>query len=136
MTYTISVKLINDSGEALNIIEKSCAENAIWLEQNGVQKLTMDASGTSGVLRFQGGNGEKFLVALGVHNYKHWSSVLVDLDGNQTAMRIHPTYYGNNTKPHWDQVPEMTKTTAKGKTVGIYYYKPTGEDLRAVITYA
>ncbi|KAF3165553.1 hypothetical protein TWF106_005924 [Orbilia oligospora] len=139
MSYNTTLKIINDSGDTLKIIEKTCQDGSSWYgdESTGDQHLVQASSGTSGCLRFEAGNGEKFLVATGVHNYKRWSSILVDLNGSQTAMKIHPTYYGSgHDKPLWDQLPEITKATAKGRTVGIYYYKPDGNDLRAVVTYA
>ncbi|KAK6345780.1 hypothetical protein TWF718_007686 [Orbilia javanica] len=138
MSYNITLKIINDSGDSLNIIEKTCSKGSAWYESNDDQRLYMVNSGGSGLLRFEAGNGEKFIVAAGIHSYKYWSSVLVDLNMEQTAMNIHPTYYGGSgsAKPDWDQLPQITKTTIGGRTVGLYFYKPEGQNLRAVITYA
>ncbi|KAH8725726.1 fungal fruit body lectin [Phaeosphaeriaceae sp. PMI808] len=139
MSYTITLKFINDTEDTLTIIEKTCQDGAVWTERGHQQTLSMPNSGTSGLLRFQSSIGEKFIVATGVHNYARWCDILVDLDGSKTAMRVHPTYYTDgdpNYKALWNQATTVTKTTAKGKTVGIYFYKPDSNNLLAVCTYA
>src|SRR6218665_1590980 len=114
MSWSITLKIINDSGDTLKIVEKTCQIGSTWTDNNGDQYLAMTSSGTSGVLRFEAGNGERFIVAAGVHSYKRWSSILVDLDDNRTAMKVHPTYYeGGPDKP--DQHEQITKVTAKGR---------------------
>lgn len=139
MSYTITLKFINDTNDRITIIEKTCQGGAAWTETGHQQTLLMSDSGTSGLLRFQSRIGERFIVAIGVHNYERWCDILVDLDDSQTAMRVHPTYYMEDDARYqalWDQAAMATKTTAKGKTIGIYFYKPDGNNLLAVCTYA
>ena len=139
MSYTITLKFLNDTEDTLTIIEKTCQGGAVWTERGHQQTLSMSSSGTSGLLRFQSSIGEKFIVATGVHNSARWCDILVDLDGIQTAMRVHPTYYTDgdpNYKALWNQATMVTKTTGKGKTVGIYFYKADSNNLLAVCTYA
>ena len=139
MSYTTTLKFINNTKETLTIIKKTCQDGAVWTERRHQQTLSMPSSGTSGLFRFQSSIGEKFIVVTGVYNSARWCDILVDLDGSQTAMRVHSTYYTDsdpNYKALWNQATTVTKTTRKGKTVGIYFYKPDSNNLLAVCTYA
>ncbi|KAG2043731.1 Cytolysin/lectin, partial [Suillus americanus] len=55
--------------------------------------LVMDGSGTSGALRFRNGAGEQFVVTRGVHNYKRWCDIVIDLTPGDTGVRIQHEYY-------------------------------------------
>lgn len=93
MTYTITVRVYQSNPNAFfEIVEKTVwnyANGGTWTVKDDRQVLTMGGSGTSGILRFVSGE-ERFIVALGVHNYKRWVDVSTGLAPNQTATNAHP----------------------------------------------
>ncbi|RDW74633.1 uncharacterized protein DSM5745_07295 [Aspergillus mulundensis] len=106
MPYTHPITLINNTPETLTIVEKTIwhyANGGIWTEHdpdltlNPHQGLflTMNGSGTSGMLRVRSSSGEFFTVVVGYHNYEFWCDAQVDLEDGDTAMKVHPEYYGS-----------------------------------------
>ncbi|KAG2128533.1 fungal fruit body lectin-domain-containing protein, partial [Suillus bovinus] len=75
------------------VAEKNVWHNGRWSNTDSIQTLTMGGSGMSGGLRFISGTREKFLVVLGIHNYKRWCNINTDLVPLATATNIHPEYY-------------------------------------------
>ena len=115
-------------------MEKTSGGN--WSEVDGEQILTMGGSGTSGTLRFKNPQGDYFLVALGVHNYKRWCDIVVDITPSNTGTEIHPTYYSNGARGEmlWKQLASLEKTTSKGVRFKVEYYKEEGHTFWATIT--
>lgn len=141
-SYTINLRVINDTDDELILIEKTCwhyTSSCAWTEREGSHLLSMGGSGTSGLLRFQSSAGEKFSLVLGVHNYERWCNINVDLKDDDTGTKIHPQYYAANTTESGvreKQLSEITKTTSKGKKLQISYYQKEGKKLLANFTYA
>lgn len=138
--YTINVRVIDDSiTDNLTIVEKACwhyANGCTWTSHPGGNLLTMGGSGTSGMLRFTAAGGQHCALIVGVHNYKVWCDVLVDLKSDDTLVKLLPTYYGAGERNvGWVQKSSVVKTTAAGKEVGVNFYQTEGNQLLANFTY-
>ncbi|KAF8889680.1 fungal fruit body lectin-domain-containing protein [Infundibulicybe gibba] len=128
--YEINVRIINASSQRFNIVEKTVwhyANGGQWNELvKGVHTLTMGGSGTSGGLRFVSPSGEIFAVFMGVHNCVRWCDIVPDLEGGNTAVVIHPTYYGGDRGDLlWKQASQMAKVTSKGRKLSIVFAEST-----------
>ncbi|BFI25590.1 hypothetical protein MPTK2_1g22420 [Marchantia polymorpha subsp. ruderalis] len=138
MSYTIRVRVIESKPTAWYSVVEKCnwLYGGYWTEVDGEDFLHMDASGTSGMLRFRNPAGEFFLVALGVHNYKRWCDIVVDQKNTNTGVEILPTYYNNGSRQEmlWKQLATYEKKTSKGETIKVNYYKEDGNNLYATIT--
>nr|AUX13431.1 fruit body lectin [Dumortiera hirsuta] len=141
MSYTIRVRVIQkDPAKWFSIGEKTVwhyANGGTWTKCDGELTLTMGGSGTSGTLRFKNPQGEYFLVALGVHNYKHWCDILPNLSSSNTGVEIHPKYYVDGSSENaalWKQAGELEKKSSNGTTIAVKYYKEDGKTFYATIT--
>ncbi|KIK57114.1 hypothetical protein GYMLUDRAFT_229808 [Collybiopsis luxurians FD-317 M1] len=138
MSYTITVKVYQTNPNAFfQLVEKGVwyyANGGTWSETDGVHKLTMGGSGTSGILRFRTEQGkEAFFVALGVHNYKPWVDIITGLADDVTGVKALPEYY-NDTNPERVKSREAQRTSqeilnAQGRTVGANYTVTSGNNL-------
>ncbi|KAK4135131.1 fungal fruit body lectin [Trichocladium antarcticum] len=140
MSYTLQLRIVNDTTDVLTLVEKSCWYGAgtAWTATESGHVLSMNASGSSGMLRFRLGNGKLFSVAVGVHNYKRWCDVQGDIADNQPLTRTHPNYYNDSdpkNKALWAQASEAS-ATANGRRVTVSFYQPEGNRLLATVTYA
>ena len=141
MSYTISVRVYQTNPNAFfNIVEKTVwqyANGGTWSESNGEQVLTMGGSGTSGTLRFVADNGENFIVALGVHNYKRWCDIVTNLSNQQTGVIINPEYYDSKypdrEAAREKQLASYNVKNAKGRNFAVNFTKGDGNDLKANI---
>ncbi|TFK33268.1 Cytolysin/lectin [Crucibulum laeve] len=85
-------------------VESTCchlAGGANWIfptKENPQWSLRMKRTGTSGSIRFVNELGESFLVVLGVRNYRPWFDIVTDLKPDDTAMKIHPSYYNGGER--------------------------------------
>jgi hypothetical protein len=141
MAYRINVRIINDTDVHLDVIEKTCWKGAgtAWTKSESGRLLSMNASGTSGMLRLRSSEGEHFAVALGVHNYKRWCDVDVNLSDSQVLTGLHPAYYNENDNKYkalWAQATEATGTSSKGRKFSITFYVVEGNNLRANLVFA
>ncbi|KAI0406773.1 fruit body lectin [Xylaria palmicola] len=98
MSYTVRVRARNaNNAPYFHIAEMAVwhyANGGSWLNSDGVLKLTMGGSGTSGMLRYQTeAGGEPFTVVIGVHNYNPWVHILPDVAPNETCVALLPQYY-------------------------------------------
>ncbi len=112
------------------------ANGGTWAESYGEYVLQMGGSGTSGTLRFVGENNEKFIVALGVHNYKRWGDIVTNLTDEQTGVVINPQYYDGNAeraRARERQLAEYSVKNVQGRNITINYTVAEGNDLRANI---
>jgi len=72
-----------------------CFPTESWGEVNGLMRLSMGDSGTSGCLMFRNRAArEKFAVTLGVHNYAPWEDIATKF-GDETAEDIRDSFYGH-----------------------------------------
>ncbi|KAG1739395.1 Cytolysin/lectin [Suillus paluster] len=118
---SVEVKITDDTTckPGFTVVEK-----AVWLHANGgtwsnigpTETLITGGSGTSGALRFRNGAGEEFLVTLGVHNYKRWYDVVMDLAPGDRGMKIQPEYYSDSARGEmlWKQLAEVRKKEREG----------------------
>ncbi|KAL3465722.1 fungal fruit body lectin [Aspergillus heterothallicus] len=123
MSYTITVIVVNTTGNALSIVEKASwhyGGGGTWAEHDGQHTLTMGSSGTSGSLRFQSSNGELFNVVVGVHNYHPWGDVQVDLVGHDTAVKLLPEYYSGG-RLSGEAHRDIKRTSGKGTNVRVLF---------------
>ncbi|PCH36032.1 lectin 1a [Wolfiporia cocos MD-104 SS10] len=139
MSYTIVVRVIDASDVGFSLVEKTVwyyANGGTWSNTNGIQTLVMGGSGTSGTLRFKSGDGEAFLVAVGVHNYKHWCDVAVDLTDGDTSMKVQPTYYESTdrAKVREEQLSEITRKNSKGRSISVKYVTQDSNTFHAIVT--
>jgi len=71
-----------------------CFPTESWGEVNGLMRLSMGGSGTSGCLMFMNrATREKFGVTFGVHNYAPWEDVATRF-GDESAQDIRDSFYG------------------------------------------
>ena len=142
MSYTLAVRTNNDTTDSLTLVEKSIwyyGNGGTWTDREEGHILQIGSSGTSGLLRFKSTNGEIFVIAVGVHNYKRWCDVLVNLKDDDTLTKLHPTYYDEKNPKYqalWKQAPEASATSSKGKKVTVSFYVADGNSLKATLTYA
>jgi len=141
MSYKITVRVYQTNPNAFfHIVEKTVwnyANGGTWSEMNGEQILTMGGSGTSGTLRFVADNGENFIVALGVHNYKRWGDIVTNLTNEQTGVIINPEYYNNanadRVAARERQLASYSVNNAKGRKFAVNYTVAEGNDLQCNI---
>jgi hypothetical protein len=139
MTYILPVAIVNETDEALTVVEKTCwyyANGGTWTEEKSDKfVLEMGGSGTSGMLRIQASSGNTFSVIVGYHNYKFWCDAQVDLQNDDTAVKLHPEYYNGGRLSQ--EARDITKrTTSAGRTVQVHLQNlPCGRP-PVIITYS
>ena len=88
--YIFDVKINTPGFDLLD-----CYPTESWSEANGLIRLSMGGSGTSGCLMFMNkATREKFAVTLGVHNYAPWEDIATTF-GDESAEDIRDSFYGN-----------------------------------------
>ncbi|KAN0136957.1 Fungal fruit body lectin [Lactarius tabidus] len=116
------------------------ANGGTWDEVNGYLVLKMGGSGTSGSLRLQSESGESFVVTLGVHNYKRWGDIVMNLKNDQTGCTINPEYYSNDfpnrQKQREKQLSTYEVADLKGRKCSFEYTVTEGNDLKVRIIIA
>ncbi|KAF8547947.1 lectin [Imleria badia] len=140
MSYSIAIRIYqtNPARGDFSVVENTCFTKGTWSETNEVLTLTMDGSGTSGVLRFMSDKGELITVAVGVHNYKRWCDIVTGLKTNETALVINGQYYNNGGRDYMreKQLAEYKVTSPAGTNVAIVYKVPDGNNLQADVIFA
>ncbi|KAL5366432.1 fungal fruit body lectin-domain-containing protein [Aspergillus floccosus] len=136
MTYKLGIKIVNNTDDALRVIERTCwhyANGATWTEDN---VLEMGGNGTSGMLRIKASPGDTFSVIVGFHNYNPWCDAQVDLQTDDTAVKLHPEYY-NGGRLSGEASAGVTRTTSSGKTVKVQFHAlPDGPVFIPIVTYS
>ena len=139
MSYKITVRVYHTNTNAFfQLVEKTnwnYANGGTWTECYGEHILTMGGSGTSGTLRFLSDTGERFIVALGVHNYKRWSDIVTGLAPDQTGIVINSEYYnsGGRAYAREKQLSTYSVTSSAGRRFTVTYIVTEGNDLKANI---
>ncbi|PKX90472.1 uncharacterized protein P174DRAFT_515557 [Aspergillus novofumigatus IBT 16806] len=137
MSYTIRLRIENGTSDTLTAVEKTCwyyANGCTWTEKDGEHVLFMGGSGTSGMLRFKTSSGDFFTVVLGMHNYSPWSGLLVNLQDDDTALKLHPEYYNGGKFSH--SAPDAySPPTAHGKMVWITLQRKDENEVFAALNY-
>ncbi|KAL4746990.1 hypothetical protein BDW72DRAFT_24471 [Aspergillus terricola var. indicus] len=144
MAYILPFSIVNNTDDPLTIVEKTCwyyANGGAWTDHDPTSIshsnliLTMNGSGTSGMLRIMASSGQIFTVIVGYHNYEFWCDVQMDLSSEDTAVRLHPEYYGGGRLS--GEAHNAVKRTAKdGRTVEVHLqHLPCGRP-PVVITYS
>ncbi|KAF8434250.1 lectin [Terfezia claveryi] len=138
MSYTISVRIYQTNTNAFfQLVEKTVwnyANGGTWTEANDEHILTIGGSGTSGTLRFSSDTGERFLVALGVHNYKRWGDIVTGLSTDQTGVVLNAEYYNSvRSFAREKQLSTYTVTSGQGRKFTVTYTVAEGNNLRANI---
>jgi hypothetical protein len=123
MPYTHHVAIINDTQDALTVIEKTCwyyANGGAWTEDTGDKlTLTLGGSGTSAMLRIRASSGQTFTVVVGYHNSEFWCDAQVDLGDGDTAVKLHPEYYNGGILSS-QAAPSSERKTSAGRTVKVH----------------
>lgn len=136
MTYKLEVKIVNNTNDALTVVEKTCwyyANGGTWTENN---VLEMGGSGTSGMLRIKASSGHTFSVIVGFHNYNPWCDAQVDLRDDDTAVKLHPEYY-NGGRLSEEAHSLVSRTTSTGRTVKVQIQAlPDGPVFIPIVTYS
>jgi hypothetical protein len=142
MSYNITVCIYQTNPNAFfKIVEKTCfhyANGCTWSEVNDQHVLAMGGSGTSGALRFQcDETGERFIVTLGVHNYKRWGDIVSNLSTSETGLLIQPQYYSGDHKDREQarekQLASYSVKNAKGRQLAFNYTTTEGSNLKCDI---
>jgi len=144
MSYTITVCVYQTNPNAFfKIVEKTCwnfANGGTWSEMNDEHVLAMGGSGTSGALRFQcDATGERFIVTLGVHNYKRWGDIVSNLTTSETGVMIQPQYYSSDSehkdraKARESQLVSYNLKNAQGRQMAFNYTVADGNNLKCNI---
>ncbi|TFK35136.1 Cytolysin/lectin [Crucibulum laeve] len=125
MAYTAAVSL-SFVPSHFTVVESTCwhyANGCTWEQpssSNGSQwTLKMNGSGTSGALRLMNSSGEYIFLLVGVHNYRIWLDVLTDLKSDDTAVKIHPTYYAGGSRSGLSLVESIERSDSKGRKVSL-----------------
>ena len=137
MSYTITAQVYQTNRNAFfHVVEKTVwhyANGGTWGEVDGAHVLTMGGSGTSGSLRFASDTGEKFIITLGVHNYKRWGDIVTNLSNDQTGVVITPQYYSNDHRDREQQREKQLATynvnNAQGRKFEFTYTVADGNNL-------
>ena len=94
--YIFDVKIDTPGFDLLD-----CFPTESWGEVNGLMRLSMGGSGTSGCLMFMNrATREKFAVTFGVHNYAPWEEIATKF-GAETVEEIRDSYYGKGKRNLW-----------------------------------
>jgi len=139
MSYTITLRVYQTNTNAFfHVVEKTVwgyANGGTWDEFHGEHVLKMGGSGTCGTLRFQTDLGEKFVVAVAVHNYERWCDIVQDVHNDQTGATIQAEYYngGDRTRQREKQLPNYSSVGSAGRNVSINFTGKEGNDLKADI---
>ncbi|TFY53809.1 hypothetical protein EVG20_g9960 [Dentipellis fragilis] len=127
MAYTMNVRVYQrNTSDWYNLIEKAVYSEASWGLAFDEHVLRMTGSGTSGTLRFVNAAGNYFIVALGVHNYKPWLDIAIDLGPTDTCVKTHPEWYTDGTQraeARWSQWNTVDRKDGKGATLNTYITK-------------
>jgi hypothetical protein len=123
MPYTLRVAIVNNTDDALTVIEKTCwyyANGGAWTEDTGNKlTLTLGGSGTSGMLRIRASSDHTFSVVMGYHDSEFWCDVQVDLNDGDTAVKLHPEYYDGGALSA-QACPSVERGTSGGRTVRVH----------------
>jgi hypothetical protein len=139
MSYSITLRIFQTNPDTFfRVVEQTVwnyANGGTWTQNNGEYKLTMGGSGTSGTIRFVADNGENFIVAIGVHNYKRWCDIVTNLTNDQTGVIINPEYYNSGQRAYQREKQLATYSVAdvKGRKYEVKFTKDDGNDLAANI---
>ncbi|KAF9237748.1 lectin [Melanogaster broomeanus] len=138
MSYSIALRIFqaNPSRGYFSIVEQTCwnyASGGTWSEANGICTLTMGGSGTSGTIRLMSDQGERILVAVGVHNYERWCDVVTGLASDATGLVVNGEYYNNGGRDYMreKQLSSYSVTSAAGTKVQVKYTVAEGNNLQA-----
>ncbi|KAF9545682.1 fruit body lectin [Agrocybe pediades] len=137
MSYTLTLRTYQTDPTAFfAVVEQSAWVNAAWSDTDGVKKLSITGSGTSGGLRFQcPDTKETFAVYVGVHNFKRWCDIVVDTAEN-TVTTLFPEYYKGGTPQDaalWRQAASFSATNSRGRKISINFSVADGNNLVANI---
>ena len=137
MSYSIKVRIYQTNQNAFfKCVEKACFTKGTWSEVDDCHILTMDNSGTSGILRLKSDVGEEMTtIALGVHNYKRWCDVVTGLSSADTGLKILPQYYDGGGRAYMreKQLAQYSVKSAKGRNFEVKYNIGEGNHLEANI---
>ncbi|KAG6907608.1 hypothetical protein DXG01_008226 [Tephrocybe rancida] len=133
--YTLALRVFQTNPDNFfRVVEQTVwnyADGGSWDTVNGQQVLTINGSGTSGTIRFLADNGENFIVAVGVHNFKRWSDIVTNLANDQTGVIINPQYYSQKDREEQrdKQLASYQVKNAKGRQFAIKFIQAEGENL-------
>ena len=142
MSYTITARVFRINPNAFfRVAEKTVwhfANGGTWGEVDETHVLKMGGSGTCGSLRFVSDTtDEKFIVTLGVHNYKRWGDIVTNLTDEETGVVITPQYYGGKHREREQQrekqLTSYSVKNAKGREISFDYIETEGKDLKVNI---
>ncbi|KAJ8110345.1 hypothetical protein ONZ43_g5891 [Nemania bipapillata] len=130
MAYTVRVRARQPNANAyFHVAEMAAFHSGSWSNTDGVLKLTMSASGTSGMLRYQTETGaEAFTVAIGVHNYKPWVHILPDVAPSETCVALLPQYYAGGKHSGIPIVPTCTVYNSAQRSLTATFVSTEGHD--------
>ena len=132
----IKVYVDNKNCDELKLVEKSVwmyANGGIWEEFGEVHKLTMNGSGTSGMLRYLTASGEYFAAAFGIHNYAPWSGLAVDITSGDTLQQVHKEFYAGGPRSS-PTVQDATAKSKSGKSFSIKFEEESDKTYIATLT--
>ncbi|KAH6838681.1 fungal fruit body lectin [Chaetomium sp. MPI-CAGE-AT-0009] len=147
--YQLQLFVINHSA-APSLIEQSCWQNnnTTWTTDTTTTAkgatlttytLSMDESGSSGMLRFRTQSGTIFAVAIGVHNFERWCDVQVNLTGDNPLTKLHARYYDEADELYqklWAQSTEASGVlNNEGHEAKVGFYKTEGQFLAGYLAY-
>ena len=137
MSYTINLRIFQTNpNNFFQVVEQTVwnfANGGTWTAANGELVLTMGGSGTSGTIRFfNADTGERFIVAIGVHNYKRWCDIVTGLNPPDTGVVMHQEWYGEKRSfMREKQTVSHNVASAKGTKFEIKYTVVDGNNLKA-----
>lgn len=139
MSYTITVRVFQTNPSSFFEIIEKCVFNfgggGAWTESNDQHVLRLNASGTCGTIRFESADrNERFIVALGVHNYARWCDVVTGLVPHDTGVVITPEWYGAKRSSMREKtLKDYSVKSTTGRNIEVKYTVTDGHELKADI---
>lgn len=136
MSYTINVRVYQTNTNAFfHVVEQAVwtyGGGGSWTALNDEHVLRMGASGTCGTIRFESDTGERFIVALGVHNYARWVDIVTGLEGHDTCIKLTPEWYNGGFRAYMreKQPTEHSAVSPQGRKIEAKYTVKDGHELR------
>ena len=138
MSSTIFLRIYqtNPGRGFFRIVEQTVWTKATWSDDRVTPTLTLNESGTSGVLRFLSDKGEGFTVAVGL-DAQRWCDVVGRLKSGDSARVINSQYYdGERDFVREEQQTQHTDTGSLGTKLTVVYTVTEGSQLEANIIFA
>lgn len=137
--YDITVYVKDDKRGRIAFADMAILnDGAEWVDHNEGMSLKMAQSGTSGILVMRSTNQELFTIAFGVHNWRRWLDLKINLTDPIDMHTILNKYYETGTDEsavRWRTPSSMEHTTSKGNTIRVVFTSRFAAGMTATVYY-